>query len=53
MVSRVVWRWNGSGKADGGLAQIDRLRDIEVKCGARGNADVERSLSSRSRRRFE
>jgi hypothetical protein len=39
--SRVVWRWDRSGKANGGLAQIDRLRDIEVKRGARGNADVE------------
>ena len=39
--SRVVWRWDRSGKTNGGLAQIDRLRDIEVKRGARGNADVE------------
>jgi hypothetical protein len=43
-VSRVGWRWDGSGKADGGSAQIDGLGDVEIESGARRNPDVERVL---------
>ena len=41
-MGRVVRQRNRRREADGGLAKINRLRDVEVERRARGNADVER-----------